>query len=627
MMPHPDTARKRRKRGQNRRWVLGSLATLAVGVVVGLWSLRAIPAHGDEPPPGYSSETLIKFAFATGQLALVDLELPVPDSVEVTHGIQYGEVEGVALHLDLYAPKGMKQPAPALIFIHGGGWKGGKREDYHYYGVRFAEKGYVVATISYRLKKVALFPAAVEDAKCAVRWMRKHAKQWHVDPQRIAIAGGSAGGHLSMMVGYSSDVKDFDGHGGHDGVSSRVQAVVNLYGPVDLTTPYARSHDLVSGYLGKPFDKAPELYKAASPLTYVSRDDPPTLTFHGTLDSLVPVTQADTLVKRLKELNIRAPYERLDGWPHGMDAAQVVNDFCFRRMLAFFDEQLQPPPHRSPSGPAIVIDGKFGDWADVPAHYDPPNDTHDTQQTRKDQTPDYVNHPDVDLLEYRATHDDENLYFYFRSRGEISRTQRSDTGKPAGRYYVIVTIDVDNNDDTGYWVHEGGYFPTTRGYDVNAEIEYYDGAFNTGHYLNHGARNDSELKQAFLDQTTNQYTVGNDGPYPSGFMRVLPGTYDFYTQWVYHTNDTVTVVRDKGPVVNGIVKAALSADRHEVEAVFPLKGFLRDENGEPVIGVPSTIDLSFSLEASGELAPGKRWASDTAEPIVGYRLTPSKPKD
>lgn len=606
-----------------RRVVVLTTGTVAAMIAVGLWTLRAVPAHGDEPPPGYTSTTFLKLAYATGQLQLVDRELPIPDTVEVTRGVEYGQGGDVSLQLDVYAPKGLKQQAPGLVFIHGGGWKGGKREDYHYYGVRFAEKGYVVATITYRLRDVALYPAAVQDAKCAVRWMRKHAATYHIDPDRIAVAGGSAGGHLSMMVGYSSDVPDFEGTGGHNDASSRVQAVVNLYGAVDLTTPYARSHSLVTNFIGKSYDEAPDVYKAASPLTYISGDDPPTLTFHGTLDDLVPITQADTLDAKLNQLGVSSRYERIEGWPHAMDAAQVVNDYCFRRMLAFFDQELQPTPDRKSNQPPIIIDGTFRDWADFPAHYDSVDDTHDTDHVKKDDEPDYVNHPDVDLLEYRMTHDDENLYFYLRARGEISRTQKAGPEKIAGRYYVAITIDVDNNDKTGYWIHEGGYYPTTRGYDVNAEVEYYDGEFNTGHYLNHGARNDAELKQAFLDQTNGKHVAGNDGPYPSGFMRVLPGTYDKYTQWVYHKDDTITIVRDKGPVVQGIVQAALSKDRHELEVMFPLKGFLPDENGKPVISVPSIIDVSFSLEASGELAPGKRWASDSAEPIEDYRLTPA----
>jgi acetyl esterase/lipase len=613
-----------KSRGRRNFWkyVLATLCLVLFGGGLFFWSLRARPALGGEPPPGYASIDLIKLAIVTGQLPLVDRTPPIPDGIEVTRDIEYGRGGDKPLLLDLYAPRDLDHAVAGLIFIHGGGWKSGDRGDYQYYGVKFARQGYVVASISYRLRDEALFPAAVEDAKCAVRWMRANAESLHVDPERIAVIGGSAGGHLSLMVGYSSDVAELEGDGGHNDVGSRVAAVVDLYGPVDLTTEYARTHALVTNFIGRSFEDAPELYEQASPLTYLSADDPPTLIFHGTIDDLVFIRQSDRLDARLSELGIPHEYDRLEGWPHAMDAAQVVNDYCVERMLAFFEEHLAAPGAKPDGSPPILIDGEFDDWTSIPSHMDPEDDTHDVRHKQRDDTPDHVDYPDVDLLEYKVTSDNENLYCYFRSRGEIGRTQTAGPGKQAGRYYVIATIDVDDDDDTGYWVHEGGYYPTSRGYDVNAEIEFYDGEFNTGHYLNHGARNEHELHQAFLDQTAGEYVAGNDGPYPHGFMRVLPGTYDFYTQWVYHDDGQITIVRDMGPVVPGVVTCAVSKDGHEIECRFPLKGFLADENGRPIIAPGSVLDLSFSLEASGELAPGGEWASDTGEPINGYVVTP-----
>lgn len=272
--------------------------------------------------------------------------------------------------------------------------------------------------------------------------------------------------------------------------------------------------------------------------------------------------------------------------------------------------------------PRIVIDGRFEDWANLPSHTDPVGDTHDTAHNERADKPDHVEHPDADLVEYKVSHDSENLYFFFRSRGQIARSQKGEQGKQAGRYYVIVAIDVDQNDETGYWIHEGGYYPTTRGYDVNAEIEFYDGEFNTACYLNHGARDAAELHQAFLDQSSGKYRPGFDGPYPAGFMRLLPGTYKQYTQWVPHTDGTLTFVRDKGPIVKGIAHAAVASEGDRLEACFPLKGFLKDQNGRPIVAPGQKLDLSFSLEASGELVPSGHWASDTGEPVQGYVLDP-----
>jgi PhoPQ-activated pathogenicity-related protein/predicted secreted protein len=291
---------------------------------------------------------------------------------------------------------------------------------------------------------------------------------------------------------------------------------------------------------------------------------------------------------------------------------------------------------------SISIDGNFSDWASLPSYTDLAGDPHDTDHKLPTDTPALVNHPDVDLLEYKVTHDSENFYFYFRATGEIGRTASGALG--AGRYYVIVTIDVDNDDSTGYLLNEGGYFPTSDGYDMNAEIEFYNGALNTRHYLNHGATNRPELQQAFADQSQGLYDFGvippnaedddygpfgakTQGPFAPGFVEVLPGIYDTYTQWVYKDNDpalsnqdSITFVQDKGPIVLGIGNHASSATGHEMEMVFPFRGFLNDQLGNPIVGLGSTVDISFSLEASGELAPGGKWASDTGEPIVGYHL-------
>jgi hypothetical protein len=277
-------------------------------------------------------------------------------------------------------------------------------------------------------------------------------------------------------------------------------------------------------------------------------------------------------------------------------------------------------PAESAPPRTIVIDGKFDDWKDVPAHTDPANNEHDTSHQGRDDKPDHVEHADVDILEYKLTHDAENLYAYFKARGVIGRTQTAAADKPAGRYYAIVTIDVDDDVKTGYWLHEGGFYPTSGGYDVNAEIEWYDGRLNTGHYINHACRDQAELDQAFLDQSSGQYKKGHPGPYKAGFVRLGPGTYKHYTEWVLHDNGTLTYVRDKGPKTLGVLTGALSPDGHELEMKIPMRGFLVDPKGEPILKLGRKINVSFSLEASGELAKGGQWASNTAEPIRGYQL-------
>lgn len=341
-----------------KRIILRSLAAIvAVVVLIALWwlfidsrppakrpDLAYVPADLGPPPEGYPTENAIYVALGLSQIGLHDLQLvdmddgsKVPDNVAVETGIVYGKGDDTDLELDLYSPKDLKEPVPGLVFIHGGGWRSGKRQDYALYTTQFAEMGYVVATITYRLRAAGFFPNSVEDAKCAVRWMRANATEINVDPDRIAVIGGSAGGHLAMMVGYSSDVPEFEGNGGHEGVSSAVQAVVDIYGPTDFTSGPNRDHTLLTNFMQGTYEEFPEKFSKASPLTYVDANDPPTLIFHGTVDSLVPVRQSDLLAKRFQELDIYYWYDRMDGWPHAMDIAQVVNDRVVHVTAAFLE--------------------------------------------------------------------------------------------------------------------------------------------------------------------------------------------------------------------------------------------------------------------------------------------------
>ena len=227
-----------------RRSVLLSTAVLVFASLILQQASAVEPVSGNvlsklgappEPPEGFEQPDEVIAALRSGKVALANVAVPMPESVEAIADIEYGRVGERSLTLDLYRPKQIDKPVPALVFIHGGGWEKGKKNDYRFYCIRYAQRGYVVATISYRLTGEAPFPAAVNDAKCAIRWLRANAEQYGADPEKIGVLGGSAGGHLSMMVGYSSDVLELEGDGGHEDVSSRVQAVVKLYGPTALT--------------------------------------------------------------------------------------------------------------------------------------------------------------------------------------------------------------------------------------------------------------------------------------------------------------------------------------------------------------------------------------------------------
>lgn len=320
----------------------------ALGVTVIAAIVLAVPATtlGGKaaPPPGYPSRDAVLQAIRVGELKLINPLIPVPETIQVEKDVQYGTGGDRALKLDLYQPRSLDRPVPGLVFIHGGAWSGGKRSDYRYYGIKFAERGYVFATITYRLSNEAPFPAAVEDAKCAVRWMRANAERLKVDPEKIAVVGGSAGGHLALMVGYTSDIASLEGTGGHPDVSSRVQAVVDLYGPTDLTLPAVRTSGAVKRFLGgKDWGQAPETYRLASPIMHVTKDDPPTLILHGTIDQVVTVSQSDALAEKLKKTGVSYHFDRLEGWPHAMDMAEDANRYCRTEILAFLDKYLPLP--------------------------------------------------------------------------------------------------------------------------------------------------------------------------------------------------------------------------------------------------------------------------------------------
>jgi acetyl esterase/lipase len=313
------------------------LATVILGTIAG-----AVESTDPPPlPPGYPTNEALVAAILSGKIKLVDLQnITVPDTVEERLGIAYGNGGGRALHLDLYLPKERNEPAPAILFLHGGGWKHGQRDQMKYYCIQFAARGFVTATATYRLSGEAPFPAAVQDVKCAVRWLRANESAFKIDPDRIVVSGNSAGGHLAMMIGYADDPV-LEGSGGHAGISSRVRAVVNFYGPTDLTTDFAREQGLVKSFMDeKSIEEAPENYRLGSPVIHLTPDDPPTLIFHGTIDDTVPVAQADRLAEKLKSLGIAHVYERYEGWPHTLDLALEVNRRCVYQMERFFQQHV-----------------------------------------------------------------------------------------------------------------------------------------------------------------------------------------------------------------------------------------------------------------------------------------------
>jgi acetyl esterase/lipase len=271
--------------------------------------------------------------------------------IEIEPNITYGTAGDIQLQLDLAKPKDGDGPFPALVLIHGGGWVGGNRHSFRPYLEQAARRGYVAVTISYRLTQPdpetklgkQPFPAQIHDCKCAIRWLRSVAEKYRVDPERIGVMGGSAGGHLSLLVGLADDQAGLEGDGGHAEFSSRVHAVVNIFGPTELAKAYddvPMVRDLLIALCGGTPDQARDAYKAASPVTYISKDDPPVLTLHGDQDKIVPVSQATLFDAAMKKAKVRHELLILKDQGHGFagDAAVQANE----AMWKFLERELQP---------------------------------------------------------------------------------------------------------------------------------------------------------------------------------------------------------------------------------------------------------------------------------------------
>ncbi len=289
-----------------------------------------------QPPEGYANNATLKIAYATGALKLIEKDFPLPEDLKEYKDVIYKSTDSIDLKLDIYHAKDIRADAPLLVFVHGGAWKKGNKHDYLVYLSSYAQKGYITATVQYRLTDVAKYPTQLHDVEDAVRWLKYNAEKYHIDKNKVAMIGGSAGGHLVMMSAYTNTPKDVD----EQGVSADVQAVVNFYGPSNLTDETAINASSVQYLIGKTYDEAPELYKNASPLFSVSKNVPPTLTFQGTLDELVPFRQSDILDKTLRDAGAVSEYHKLLGWPHTMDMAKEVNAYCQYYMDQFFEKHI-----------------------------------------------------------------------------------------------------------------------------------------------------------------------------------------------------------------------------------------------------------------------------------------------
>ena len=262
---------------------------------------------------------------------------------QVLRDIEYASVDGHSLQLDLYLPDA-EQP-PLVLYIHGGSWKGGSRARCPVSWL--TEQGYAVASISYRFSQQAIFPAQIHDCKAAVRWLRAHAQEYGYSVQRIAVAGTSAGGHLATMLGVTGGVAELEGTvGGNLQQSSRVDAVVDYYGPMDFvlrtrTQPHktVAEGSPVRMLLGGPADQLVDKARLASPAFHVTPDDVPLLIFHGGKDNTVLLPQSERIIAEYRQANLAVAMHVLPDSGHGGN--EFFTGENRPRLVSFLDQHLR----------------------------------------------------------------------------------------------------------------------------------------------------------------------------------------------------------------------------------------------------------------------------------------------
>ncbi|NQT17580.1 MAG: alpha/beta hydrolase fold domain-containing protein [Planctomycetes bacterium] len=271
----------------------------------------------------------------------------VPDGVKILRDLEYAAVDGQSLRLDLYLPEEAKTKPPLLVWIHGGGWSRGSKSQINPTIARLAAEGYAAASIDYRLEGLVSHPKQIHDCKGAIRWLRANADRYGYDTTRIGVGGGSAGGHLALLLGLSDGVEELEGSvGGNGDKSSRVHAVVDLFGPSALEL-FARQSERFA------HNKASELLESASPVTHLSEDDPPVLVFHGDKDQVVPVGQSEYLHQRYQEAGLESALYIIKGAGHG--GPQFSDPTRYALVKEFFDRHIKQPAADYRAGLAVTL--------------------------------------------------------------------------------------------------------------------------------------------------------------------------------------------------------------------------------------------------------------------------------
>ncbi len=268
----------------------------------------------------------------------------VPDDVELLRNVEFGKGGNQTLTMHILRPKTLpKEPMPVLVYINGSAWGRDNKDLAIGRLIATAQQGYFGVTIQVRTSGEAAFPAQIEDSKCAIRFLRAKAKDYHLDTNRIGVWGDSSGGHLAALVGTTANVKELEGKGGWPEFSSRVHAVCAMCPAVDFLAPdWPERHN--TGPNGPAFkllggdprkDKV-DLARKASPLTYITKDSPPFFIVHGDNDTTVPYSQGELLLDALKKAGVNATLYTIKGGNHASP-----HQYDKTVLKEFFDKQLK----------------------------------------------------------------------------------------------------------------------------------------------------------------------------------------------------------------------------------------------------------------------------------------------
>ncbi|WP_251551478.1 alpha/beta hydrolase [Neobacillus muris] len=270
-------------------------------------------------------------AYANGSqtdIKTIRLQKSRANNIELLPNIVYTKIDGIALKLHLLVPKHSDKQLPLIIYIKGGGWgKNHPQKSFSFIPslVQFAKRGYVVASVEHRTSHAAKFPAQLHDIKAAVRYLKANAGKYHINPDKVGVWGSSSGGHLAALLGTSGGIKQLEGNSYNQSTESRVQAVVDWYGPTDFSqmskfpseVDFDAADSPESILIGGPVQEHPDQVKLANPITYITPDDPPFLIMHGDKDKRVPYNQSVLLYQALKKANVEVTMYRIKGAGHG----------------------------------------------------------------------------------------------------------------------------------------------------------------------------------------------------------------------------------------------------------------------------------------------------------------------